>query len=165
MAWTIEAALLSGVFDGVFAVVASEEHAAMAAACGAQIIKRPDYTVRDGSPDIEWVEFVLKKMRGEYQRYDAFAILRVTSPFRDADIIKNAGRKFSGTLGADSLRAVRKVSEHPGKMWIVKSQNLMQPLLPMGPIDPPWHSQATQELFPCYIQTAGMEFAYSDVVL
>ena len=164
MAWTIVAALESGVFDGVYVVTASETHAAMATQYGAQIIKRPDYTVRAGSPDIEWVEFVLKKFRGEYQRYDAFSILRVTSPFRTAEHIKEAWKLFQGTLGADSLRAVRKITEHPGKMWLVRGQ-LMYPLLSMGPEKTPWHSRATQEIFDCYVQTAGLEFAYSDRVL
>lgn len=168
MAWTIEAALESEIFNGVYAVVASEAHAAMAAKYGAQIIRRPEYTTRPGSPDIEWVEFVLKKFRGEYWTYDAFSILRVTSPFRTGRHIREAWNKFQGTLGADSLRAVKRVDQHPGKMWVVAGQ-MMYPLLPMGmgsgPEVPPWHSRATQDLFPCYIQTAGLEFAYSDVVL
>jgi len=164
MAWTIEAAVNSRVFDAVYAVVASEAHAAMAQKYGAQTIRRPDYTVRDGSPDIEWVEFVLKRFRGEYQRYDAFSILRVTSPFRTAEHIKEAWKLFYGTLGVDSLRSVRQVSEHPGKMWVIRNERLF-PLLPMGPADQPWHSSATQDLFKCYVQTAGMEFAFSDMVL
>ena len=164
MAYTIEAAVNSGVFDAVFAVVASEAHAAMAAKYGAQVIKRPDYTVRSGSPDIEWVEFVLKKMRGEYQRYDTFSILRVTSPFRTAEHIKEAWSIFQGTLGADSLRSVRKTESHPGKMWVIRNERLL-PLLPMGPEEQPWHSSATQDLFECWVQTAGMEFAFSEMVL
>ena len=164
MAWTISAALESRVFDGVYAVVASEQHAALAASLGAQIIKRPEYTVRAGSPDIEWVEFVLKKFKSDYGRYDAFSILRVTSPFRTTAHIQEAWQTFCSGLGVDSLRTVRKVSEHPAKQWVIRQGRLL-PLLPVGPEEQPWHSSATQDLFEAYIQTAGMEFAWSDMVL
>ena len=164
MAWTIESAVNSRVFDAVFAVVASEAHAAMAAKYGAQIIKRPDYTVRAGSPDTEWVEFVLKRLRQEGALPDAFAILRVTSPFRAAKHIKEARDLFLGTLGVDSLRSARRAETHPGKMWVIRQERLL-PLLPMGPEKQPWHSSATQGLFECWVQTAGMEFAWSDRVL
>ena len=124
---------------------------------------RPEHTTRPDSPDIEWVEWALNQVY-----CDAFSILRVTSPFRTAEHIRGAWHKFSGMLGADSLRAVRRVTEHPGKMWVVAGR-LMYPLLPMGmgsgPETPPWNSRATQDLFPCYIQTAGLEFAWSNMVL
>lgn len=35
----------------------------------------------------------------------------------------------------------------------------MYPLLPAGPIDPPWHSSPTQSLPEVYIQNASLEFA------
>ena len=164
MGWTIEAAIESRIFDGVYAVVASERHAALAASFGAQIIKRPEYTVLPGSPDIEWVEFVLKKFKSDYGRYDAFSILRVTSPFRTAAHIQEAWQTFCSRLGVDSLRTVRKVSEHPGKQWVIRQGRLL-PLLPMGSEEQPWHSSATQDLFECYVQTAGLEMAWSEMVL
>jgi len=71
---------------------------------------------------------------------------------------------FREALGADSLRTVTKVDQHPGKMWI-KRQGRLLPLLPMSPEAHPWHSSATQELFEVYTQTAGMEFAWTNKVL
>ena len=49
-------------------------------------------------------------------------------------------------------------------MWVVRQDRLL-PLLPMGPDRLPWHSRATQEIFDCYVQTAGMEFARTNRVL
>jgi len=162
MAWTIEAALASNVFDAVIAVTANESHSEMARKWGADAtLFRPPYTTAPSSPDIEWVYWALQTLRG---KYDAFAILRVTSPFRTAEHIKEAGLKFYGSLGVDSLRSVRQVNEHPAKQWVIRQERLL-PLLPMGPEEQPWHSSATQELFKCYVQTAGMEFAFSNVVL
>ena len=164
LAYTIRHALDSNVFDNVVAITASEQHAALAESYGAMSVRRPDYTTRDGSPDIEWLRWYLEKYQEEYGRYTAFAILRVTSPFRSADTIIRAWDKFRYTPGAQSLRAVRRVTEHPGKMWVIRHGPLF-PLLPRGPAAQPWHSSPTQDIFDCYIQTAGLEFAWTETVL
>jgi N-acylneuraminate cytidylyltransferase len=156
MAWTIAAAKESGVFDEIIAVTASSEHAAIAESYGIKSVQRPDYTVEDNSPDIEWVNWFFS---GE-ENYDAFAILRVTSPFRTAETIRAAWETFRTATGIRSLRAVRRVTEHPGKMWVIRHGRLL-PLLPMGT---EWHSSPTQSLFDCYIQTAGLEIALTDIV-
>jgi N-acylneuraminate cytidylyltransferase len=36
----------------------------------------------DISPDIEWLEYTLKKLEENGRKYDCFSILRPTSPFR-----------------------------------------------------------------------------------
>ena len=59
MAWTIEAALNSSVFDDVYAVVRSEPHLEMAERFGAKILYRPEHTVSSNSPDIDWVAWAL----------------------------------------------------------------------------------------------------------
>jgi len=164
LAYTVRHAIDSGVFDSVVAVTASESHAALAESYGALSVRRPDYTTRDGSPDIQWLHWLLDKYQEDYQRYDAFAILRATSPFRSATTIIRAWDKFRTTPGAHSLRAVRRASEHPGKMWVRRGGYLL-PLLPFGPEAQPWHSSPTQELFECYVQTAGLEFGWTEVVL
>jgi len=170
MAWTIWAALESGVFDKVIAVTRRKTHMKMARKYGATIMERPEYTVTDTSPDIEWVEWALHGLWDDWKYNstpypDAFAILRATSPFRTAEHIKEAYKKFFDAIGTDSLRTVRKVTEHPGKMWRILNKDRMVPVMPLGPDKQPWHSSATQTLFPCYIQTAGMEFAWSQMVL
>lgn len=161
MAYTIRAAIDSGVFDSVIAVVRSEEHAVMAESYGAIAPwRRPFYTVSDSSPDIEWVKWAISKLQNAYS---AFAILRVTSPFRGLYDIRSAWLRFSMNPGADSLRMVRPVTEHPGKMWIERDNSLL-PLLPMETNSLLWHSSPTQSLFKAYIQTAGMEFAHFNTV-
>ena len=156
----MRAAIDSGVFTDVIAVTASQPHAAVAEKYGAKSVQRPDYTVEDRSPDIEWVHWFF----GGEEKYDAFAILRVTSPFRSTATIQAAWDKFRTTPGAHSLRTVRRVSEHPGKMWVQRN-GILLPLLPFSPVDQPWHSSPTQDLFECYIQTAGLEIAWTKVVL
>lgn len=167
MAYTISAAIQSGIFDEVIAITRSEEHKAIAIRYGATVPwRRPAYTIEDDSPDIEWVQWALSKcIPGDH----AFAILRVTSPFRGPDDIQNAWHLFRDRLGVESLRMIREITEHPGKMWIERGGYLM-PLLPIvcpqasSVSEVPWHNRATQSLFKAYVQTAGMEFAYFDTV-
>ncbi len=165
MAYTIRWAMESGIFDSVIAVVRSKEHQAIAEEYGAQVpMLRPPHTTKPDSPDIDWVFWIMRKYWEEYQRYSHFSILRVTSPFRTAEDIKTAWELYKGADGADSLRTVTKVSQHPGKMWLIRQGRLL-PLLPMGPDNLPWHSRATQQIFDCYTQTAGMEFANTKKML
>ena len=166
MAYTIRAAIDSGVFDRVIAIVRSDKHVQLATKYGAEVPWfRPDYTVQNDSRDIDWVQWALGKLEFESgpEMYDTFAILRVTSPFRGSATIRQAALEFSVRPVMDSLRTVRAVSEHPGKMWVIRHGSLL-PLLPMGPQKQPWHSSPTQSLFKAYIQTAGMEFARTNTV-
>jgi CMP-N,N'-diacetyllegionaminic acid synthase len=65
--------------------------------------------------------------------------------------------------GVDSLRAVEKCSQHPGKMWIVRGSR-MSPLLDLGPAEQPWHSSQYAALPPVYVQNASLEIAWTRVV-
>ena len=73
--------------------------------------------------------YTLKRLHDEGQRFDCFSILRPTSPFRQPETIRRAWKLFSNAEGVDSLRAVEKAKQHPGKMWVVRGER-MTPLLP-----------------------------------
>jgi len=158
--WTVDSAFLSGVFDDV--VVCSDvpigsdrpNHALP------KTLVQPYPLHRDDCRDIEWVKDALNQL----PTYDAFAILRPTSPFRDAATIRKAWDHFLNHQPADSLRGVRSVREHPGKMWVTEGNRLL-PLLPFRHMDAPWHSSPTQTLPPCVIQTAAIEIAWTQTVI
>ena len=65
--------------------------------------------------------------------------------------------------GVDSLRAVEKCTQHPGKMWVVRGARML-PLLPFGPAAQPWHSTPYQALPEVYVQNASLEIAWTRVV-
>jgi CMP-N-acetylneuraminic acid synthetase len=65
--------------------------------------------------------------------------------------------------GVDSLRAVEKCRQHPGKMWVVRRRRMV-PLLPLSPPEQPWHSSQYQSLPEVYIQNASLEIAWSNIV-
>jgi CMP-N-acetylneuraminic acid synthetase len=115
--------------------------------------------------DYGWVEFTLRWLWDMGQRYDAFAILRPTSPFRMPETISKAWYEFSTEVpSADSMRAVERVTQHPGKMWSVFGDR-MHPLMPFYDDDGiPWHSCQTQSLPDVYVQNASLEFAWTETV-
>jgi N-acylneuraminate cytidylyltransferase len=165
VAYTIAAARESGVFESVMVSTDSEETAAIARHYGAEVpFLRPAALAGDTSPDIAWLEHLLRALAKQGRTWDCFALLRPTSPFRSADTIRRAWGRFTAQQGVDSLRAVEKCAQHPGKMWIVRGDRMF-PLLPFGPAEQPWHSTPYQALPTVYVQNASLEVAWTRVAL
>ena len=164
IAYTISSALQSQVFSAVIVSTDSQKYEDIAGHYGAEVpYLRPADIAGDLSPDIEWVEYTLSRLRQDGREYDCFSILRPTSPLRLPETIQRAWHAFKDERGVDSLRAVEKCKQHPGKMWIVRG-NRMMPLLPLGPPEQPWHSSQYQSLPEVYVQNASLEMAWSRVV-
>jgi CMP-N-acetylneuraminic acid synthetase len=177
LAYTIAPALESGVFESVIVSTDSEEIAAVARHYGAEVpFLRPAAMASDRSPDIEWLEYTLKELALQGRTWEAFSLLRPTSPFRTPATIQRAWALFSAQQGVDSLRAIEKCAQHPGKMWVVRGSRML-PLMPFenpvpaspGPGTPergvPWHSTPYQALPPIYVQNASLEIAWTRLVL
>src|SRR5688500_6663767 len=113
LAYTIRAAIDSGVFDAVIVSTDSQETAEMARRYGAEVpFLRPAEFAGDTSPDIEWLEHLLKTLGAAGRSWDAFSLLRPTSPFRTAATIRRAWNLFTSQTGVDSLRAVELCTQH-----------------------------------------------------
>jgi CMP-N,N'-diacetyllegionaminic acid synthase len=164
MAYTICAARASRVFDAVVVATDSELYADIARHYGAEtpFLRSPEISGGD-SPDIDWIEFTLDRLELQGRRFDVFSILRPTSPFRKPETIRRAWDRFVAASGVDSLRAVEKVEQHPGKMWVIRGNRLL-PLLPLTPTEAPWHSQQYAALPEVYVQNASLELAWTRVV-
>jgi len=164
LAYTIAAARQSEIFADVIVSTDSGKYAEIARHYGAEIpFLRPSEIAGDRSPDIEWVQYTLQQLQDLERQYDCFSILRPTSPFRLPETIRRAWRIFLAEDGVDSLRAVEKCTQHPGKMWVVRGRR-MSPLLPLGPPEQPWHSSQYHSLPEIYVQNASLEIAWSRVV-
>lgn len=164
LAYSIASALDSHVFGAVVVSTDSPAIAEIARHYGAEVpFLRPDALAADLSPDIDWVRYTLDTLGGAGRSWDAFSILRPTSPFRRAETIRRAWDEFVGADSADSMRAVELCRQHPGKMWRLENGRIT-PLLEGGPVSPPWHSTAYQALPPVYIQNASLEIAWRRVV-
>ena len=159
IAYTIAAARQSRLFAAVVVSTDSEEIATVARRYGAEVPGlRPTAIAGATSPDIEWVRHVL-----DGTDWRVFSLLRPTSPFRTAATIRRAWDAFMAVPEADSLRAVRPVREHPGKMWRVTGE-LMEPFLPQTPGEVPTHSRQTAALEPLYVQDSSLEIAWTRIV-
>lgn len=161
ISYTLVEAIKSNLFDKI--VVASDDVQILRIAeyYGASILfKRSKKDAGSTSLDIEWLTNV----------YDAglintetFSILRPTSPFRSIDLMK---RSISLFLNApfDSLRTIKKVSEHPGKMWILNEENGIKPFIEASPGEVAFHAMQYQSLQSIYVQTSVMEIARTSVI-
>jgi N-acylneuraminate cytidylyltransferase len=161
------------VFESVIVSTDSDDVAQIARDYGAEVpFLRPSALAGDTSPDIEWLEHLLNELRARGRTWDCFSLLRPTSPFRTAETIRRAWARFTAQQGVDSLRAVEKCTQHPGKMWVVRGERMF-PLLPFAlsssgpdgqPFEQPWHSTPYQALPPVYVQNASLEIAWTRVV-
>ena len=165
IAYTIAAALDSGIFSKVIVSTDSPEYSEISRHYGAEVpFLRPDSISGAHSPDIEFVKHAIDELKNNMGfEFDCFSILRPTSPFRKPETILRAWNKFLSHEGIDSLRAVEKCNEHPAKMWVVRGE-IMHPLIPISPKDQPWHSSQYQTLPEIYVQNASLEIAWTKVV-
>jgi CMP-N,N'-diacetyllegionaminic acid synthase len=163
LAYAIETARQAAVFDRIVVSTESEEIAKVARWYGADVpFFRPDEYATATSPDIEWIAWTLPRL-GE--RYDLFAIVRATNPFRGPDVIRRGLEQLLATPEADSIRAVERVKQHPGKMWeLTIDGRTMMPLLDQSHLDVAWHAGQYQALPPVYVQNSALEIAWTRVV-
>ncbi len=159
IAYSITAASASGCFGAIVVSTESEEIAAVARRYGAEVPQlRPVAIAGSTSPDIEWVRHALNGTD-----WELFSILRPTSPFRTGATIRRAWDALHAVPNADSIRAVRPVREHPGKMWRIEGE-LMTPLLPQPAGEVPTHSRQTAALPLVHVQDSSLEIAWTRIV-
>jgi N-acylneuraminate cytidylyltransferase len=163
LAYAIETALQSSVFERVVVSTDSEEIAEIARWYGADVpFLRPAEFATSTSPDIEWLRFTLERLE---ESYDVFAIVRATNPFRGPDAIRRGFDQLRATPEADSIRAVEPVKQHPGKMWLLTDdRRTMRPLLDQSHLEVAWHAGQYQALPPVYSQNSALELAWARVV-
>lgn len=162
IAYTIAAAKQADIFDQIAVCTDINEaelrHPVFA---GVRLVFR--WTASDDQADIVWITQALRSMNLWRSPMLTYAILRPTSPFRTAETIRRAYKRFRlpGST-EDSIRAVEPVKQHPGKMW-----EWMGPGYPITPLlnqkrpdGVPWHSSPTQTLPTFYAQNACLEMGW-----
>ena len=159
VAYTIASARESGLFTDVVVSTDSPEIGDISRRYGSTVVERPAELAAPMAPDIDWI---LHAMDGRTE--DEFAILRPTSPFRSAQTLERARRRLA-ELGdrVDSIRAVQRCRQHPGKMWRIEGE-LMRPVLERPDSGTPWHSQQTQSLPEIWVQDSSLEMARRHVL-
>ena len=163
LAYAIATALQSGCFERVVVSTDSEEIADVARWYGAEVpFLRPAAYATSTSPDIEWLAHTLERLE---ERYDLFALIRATNPFRGPDTVQRGLAQLLDTPEADSIRAVERVKQHPGKMWLLADDGrTMSPLLDQSHLEVAWHAGQYQALPEVYVQNSALEMAWTRVV-
>jgi CMP-N,N'-diacetyllegionaminic acid synthase len=163
LAYAIETARQTGVFERIVLSTDSEAIADVGRAYGADVpFLRPAEYATSTSPDIEWLRYTVERL-GE--SYDLFAIVRATNPFRGPETIRRGLEQLLATPEADSIRAVELVKQHPGKMWVLEDDGrTIRPILDQSHLDVAWHAGQFQALPPVYVQNSALEIAWTRVV-
>jgi N-acylneuraminate cytidylyltransferase len=168
IAYAIAGAKHSGIFDGIYVSTESKEISEVARKYGAEVIDRPVQFARADSPDIEWVRHAIhhrwpegKQFIGMVTQDVVFMILRPTNPFRTAETIRRAWETW-GVFRCDSMRAVERSHQHPGKAWSIQyfgGFGKLESVLIPSQKDHPWHDMPTQCLFSSWAQNGCIHIA------
>lgn len=106
MAYTIQAALNSGMFEHVMVSTDSEEYAQIAKEWGAEVpFLRSEATSTDTSSSWSVVREVLDRYEQMGETFDTVALLQVTSPLRTGENIVQAYKQME-EKGANSLYSI-----------------------------------------------------------
>ena len=163
LAYAIATAVQSDRFERVVVSTDSDEIADVARWYGADVpFLRPAEYATATSPDIEWLSYTLEHLD---ERFELFALVRATNPFRGPDVVRRGLEQLLATPEADSIRAVERVKQHPGKMWLLSGDSrTMSPLLDQSELDVAWHAGQYQALPAVYSQNSALEIAWTRVV-
>lgn len=110
LAYTIEAAVNSGIFDKVFVSTDSEKYAEIASSYGAEAYPlRPPELSTDTVGSLSVIRYLLEN---ETKEWDTFCLLQPTSPLRTAKHIQEAYHLFE-SKEADSVVSLVKSDKSP----------------------------------------------------
>lgn len=151
LAYTIEVARQSGIFDEIYVSTDSAEIVDIARYYGAIAIIRPEKYALDNSPDIEWIKDALTLFA---LPPDYFAILRPTNPFRTPEMLQRVWNKYKKDYW---LKGVEPVGQHPEKMWNKAEYGLIH-----NYVGSRRHDQQTNTLDEVYVQNGSIEIRPTD---
>jgi len=115
LAYTIEAAIKSNLFDQIMVSTDSERYAEVARSCGAQVpFLRSDQMATDSAGSWDVVREVLEMYEQRGQTFDTVALLQPTSPLRTAEDLINSYKMLSD-INANFIVGVCEMDHSP--LW------------------------------------------------
>lgn len=159
LAYAIQSAIKSKIFEKVIVSTDSSKYAKIARYYGAEVLSlRPKKISSSRSPDYHWVNYTIDLYKKKKINFTHFFILRPTNPFRNKNTIKAAWKKYNRYKDCDTLRAVSLVKEHPGKMWKEKN-NFIFPLIKKKILNQPTYNSQYKSLPKIFVQNASLEIS------
>lgn len=153
IAYSIQAAIDSEICDRIIISTDSEEIGQIALSYGAEVLGlRPEEFASNSSHDIDYLRHAIQHwVPGSDDQL--WTILRPTSPLRSGASIRNARECLLKNSWADSIRSLKRVTEHPGKMWRVGELGEATTYLNQGGA----YNGPTQELETIFVQASSLE--------
>lgn len=141
IAYSIKASLESKLIQRTICSTDSEQIKDIALKYGAEVpFIRPQSLAGDYSRDFEVFEHALKYLKDqENYQPDIIVQLRPTSPIRKIEWIDEAVKKIMDHKESDSLRSVCEPPANPYKMWTIKDDGCLSPLLKLKDVDEPYN--------------------------
>ena len=109
MAWSIEAAIGSRLFDRVIVSTDSERYADIATGFGAEVMMRGEALSSDTASTYDVLADLLARVEGGF---DYFTLLQPTSPFRNASHIVEAAELFESRFDSFDFLVSLQEAEH-----------------------------------------------------
>ena len=164
LAYAIQSAIKSKLFEKVVVSTDSLKYAKIAKYYGAEVLSlRPKKISSSKSPDYDWVNYTIDLYKKKKKNFTFFFILRPTNPFRNINTIISAWKKYKKYKNCDSLRAVSLVKEHPGKMWKEKN-NFIFPLMKKKILNQPTYNSQYKSLPTILVQNASLEISKTSIL-
>jgi CMP-N-acetylneuraminic acid synthetase len=160
LAYSVEAAIQSGIFDTVHVSTDSQEYADIAAAYGADVpFLRDVRNAEDASSTWDAVREVLRHYAGLGRKFDICVLLQPTSPMRNAKDVQEAYAQFTDSR-ARSLTSVTAV-DHPVQ-WCFRLDSACS-LREFA--SSPYKNSRRQELEPYYRENGAIYMVGTDDIL
>lgn len=159
IAYTIEAALESGLFDQVIVSTDNQEIADIASACGAQIpFLRGESLADDFTPVSAVTLDALKRLDPAGTKYDSVAQLMPNCPLRTSEDVRESYRQFVESKAGSQISVTRYGWQNP--WWAMQRSESFE-------LSPVFESQVTrrsQDLPELFCPTGAIWWARTEVL-
>ena len=157
VAYSIAAGLAAKMVTRLIVSTDDEEIAEISRQYGAEVpFLRPLELAQDDSPDLPLFQHALRWLEeNEGYRPDIVVQLRPTSPFRAVGLVDQAVETLLRRPEADCVRGVMVPNQNPYKMWRVRPDGFLEPLLDSEFEEP--YNMPRQRLPETYWQTGHID--------
>ena len=165
IAYSISASLSAELVERTIVTTDDPEIAEIARGYGADLpFMRPEELAQDDTRDLPVFQHALTWLK-EQEGYqpDLVVQLRPTSPFRPPGLIDKAVKLLLDNPQASSVRGVVPSNQNPYKMWNIKEDGRMLPILNLDQPEP--YNMPRQELPKTFWQTGHIDVIRADSII
>lgn len=131
--WTIRQALAAYPVSDIIVSTEDAELAEIAQACGVLVVPRPANLAQDDTTTAAVVDQLLAKLDPNAERFNAVAILQVTSPLRHVGDIRLSIEMISSGAFDSVVSAYETTACHPAKLYFLDETQATQIVTPVAP--------------------------------